>query len=188
MNYNNFNAFMQMLTVGLALVTIFYSHKNLREMKKQLNEQQQQNFEHNRGTLLFYIVKADVNQMHTLVLRNFGNSPTKLLSFSINPGLDWNWNKPDNSIPNLNFSNINNLFLAPNQYISSLFNFTDYKDKEFEVTIKYVTLHKEFTEKYTINIEYIKNIVYTLPNTSNEKESLESIAKSLDILSKNSLF
>lgn len=63
-----------------SIVAIYYTYQNLKEMKKQLAEQKNQYFEQNRGNLIFYISKAGNSMLHSLIIKNFGNSPAKLIS------------------------------------------------------------------------------------------------------------
>ncbi|MGN9057640.1 hypothetical protein ACTNA4_14585 [Bariatricus sp. HCP28S3_A7] len=72
-----------------SIVAIYYTYQNLKEMKKQLAEQKNQYFEQNRGNLVFYISKNRENIIHSLIIKNFGNSPAKLISLKITPDLDW---------------------------------------------------------------------------------------------------
>ena len=72
-----------------SVIAIYYTYQNLKEMRKQLNEQKTQYFEHNRGNLIFYISKSDIGITHDLIIKNFGNSPAKLISLKITPDLDW---------------------------------------------------------------------------------------------------
>lgn len=58
-----------------SIVAIYYTYQNLKEMKKQLAEQKNQYFEQNRGNLVFYISKNRENIIHSLIIKNFGNSP-----------------------------------------------------------------------------------------------------------------
>lgn len=72
-----------------SIVAIYYTYQNLKEMKKQLAEQKNQYFEQNRGNLVFYISKNRESIIHSLIIKNFGNSPAKLISLKITPDLDW---------------------------------------------------------------------------------------------------
>lgn len=56
-------------------------------------------------------------------------------------------------------SEAKNVFLAPQQHISSGFDFRDYPDKVFDVEISYETCGKVITENYTIDINFIGNIL-----------------------------
>ena len=72
-----------------SVIAIYYTYQNLKEMKKQLNEQKNQYFEQNRGNIVFYIAKNGVDVFYSLIIKNFGNSPAKLLSLKMTPDLEW---------------------------------------------------------------------------------------------------
>lgn len=72
-----------------SVIAIYYTYQNLKEMRNQLNEQKSQYFEQNRGNLIFYITKSDIGITHDLIIKNFGNSPAKLIFIKITPDLDW---------------------------------------------------------------------------------------------------
>ena len=55
-----------------SVIAIYYTYQNLKEMRKQLNEQKGQYFEQNRGNLIFYISKTDIGITHDLIIKNFG--------------------------------------------------------------------------------------------------------------------
>ncbi len=81
------------LALVASIIAVILTYKNLSEMKKQLNEQQKQYFEQNRGNLIFYVQKSITGITHDLIIKNFGNSPAKLLSLKITPrfGLEESW-------------------------------------------------------------------------------------------------
>lgn len=99
-------------------------------MKKQLAEQKNQYFEQNRGNLVFYISKNGICEFHSLIIKNFGNSPAKLVSLKITPDLDWTKAGQAN-MNEFNITNLKNVFLVPQQHISSGFDFRTYPDKVF---------------------------------------------------------
>ena len=76
---------LSLITFIGSIIAIWFTYLNLKEMRKQLKEQQNQYFEQNRGNILFYIRKSDVSVTHDLIIKNFGNSPAKLLSLEISP-------------------------------------------------------------------------------------------------------
>lgn len=129
-----------------SVVAIYYTYQNLKEMKKQLAEQKNQYFEQNRGNLVFYISKNDVSAFHSLIIKNFGNSPAKLISLKITPDLDWS-KAGQSNMDEFKITNLKNVFLAPQQHISSGFDFSTYPDKVFDIGISYETCGKLITEK-----------------------------------------
>ena len=127
-----------------SVIAIYYTYQNLKEMKKQLNEQKNQYFE------------------HSLIIKNFGNSPAKLLSLKMTPDLEWG-KTGEKDLNDFNITNLKNVFLAPQQHISSGFDFRNYPDKVFDVEISYETCGKVITENYTIDINFLGNILTMEP-------------------------
>ena len=165
-----------------SIIAVVLTYKNLSEMRKQLNEQQKQYFEQNRGNLVFYIKKSSVGVTHDLIIKNFGNSPAKLLSLSINPDLDWT-KAGQSDIEEFNITKLNNIFLAPNQHIGTIFDFSDFEEKELEVQICYTTCDKEYIEKYRIDINYLDKVLTLEPKIEDELSALKNINKSIVSLS-----
>ena len=170
------------LTFISSLIAIYFTYANLKEMRKQLHEQQNQYFEQNRGNLIFYIQKSSTGTSHDLIVKNFGNSPAKLLSLKINPDLDWS--KIDRpNISNFNITKLKNIFLAPQQHIETVFNFNDFKESELDVEICYSTCGKEFKEEYKVDINYLRRVLTVEPKIDNELSALKNINKSITNLS-----
>lgn len=165
-----------------SVIAIYYTYQNLKEMKKQLNEQKNQYFEQNRGNLVFYIAKSGVDVFYSLIIKNFGNSPAKLLSLKMTPDLEWG-KAGEKDLNDFNITNLKNVFLAPQQHISSGFDFRDYPDKVFDVEISYETCGKVITENYTIDINFIGNILTMEPHIRDELSALKHINKSIKHLS-----
>ena len=74
----------------------------------------------------------------------------------------------ENDLNDFNITNLKNVFFAPQQHISSGFDFRDYPDKVFEVEISYETCGKVITENYTIDINFIGNILTMEPKIRDE--------------------
>ncbi|GAA0795250.1 hypothetical protein GCM10008910_13770 [Faecalicatena orotica] len=165
-----------------SIVAIYFTYQNLKEMKKQLTEQRIQYFEQNRGNLIFYIEKNQVDFLHSLIIKNFGNSPAKLLSLKITPSLDWG-KAGQTDIDEFNIANIQNVFLAPQQHISSIFDFRNYPDKKFEIEICYQTCKKNISEKYSIDIDFLDRVLTTRSEIKDELSALKKISASLESLS-----
>lgn len=58
---------LSLITFIGSIIAIWFTYLNLKEMRKQLKEQQNQYFEQNRGNILFYIRKSDVSVTHDLL-------------------------------------------------------------------------------------------------------------------------
>ena len=165
-----------------SVIAIYYTYQNLKEMRKQLNEQKGQYFEQNRGNLIFYISKSDIGITHDLIIKNFGNSPAKLISLKITPDLDWS-KAGQTGVDDFNITKLNNIFLAPQQHIGTLFDFTNYEETELDVEICYTTCEKQFTENYKIDLNYLHKVLRTEPKIDNELQALKYINKSINALS-----
>ena len=157
-----------------SIVAIIFTYKNLKEMRKQLKEQQNQYFEQNRGNLIFYIVKNEVSSMYSLIIKNFGNSPAKLQYLKIVPDLDWEETK-QSGLGKFNITNLKNIYLAPSQHISSVFNLSSYQDKKLDVEICYDTCDKTFTEHYMIDLGFVGKTLSMSPDIKNEVSGLKNI-------------
>lgn len=60
---------LSLITFIGSIIAIWFTYLNLKEMRKQLKEQQNQYFEQNRGNILFYIRKSDVSVTHDLIIK-----------------------------------------------------------------------------------------------------------------------
>lgn len=117
------------------------------------------NFETSKAQIVFYI-DYDIGQhSYYLIIKNFGKSIGKLLNITVTPKIDWSKAHFKQDMKALTDSK--NVLLAPNQKISSWFDFNKYPDKVFDVHIEYETLGKIQVEDYQINLEYIQNIDWT---------------------------
>lgn len=159
----------------VATIAVFFTYKNLREIKEQF-------FEQNRGNLIFFIDQIKSSTFYLLVLKNFGNSPAKLLSLSIEPDLVWHKTKIDFLDDVDSVSSFENVFLAPNQAIISEFDFDDYPDEIFKVRLKYITCGRTIKDSYTIDFRFSNSLISTGPISKNgsEKESQLEILRSIN--------
>ena len=165
-----------------SIVAIYYAYRNLKEMQKQLTEQKNQYFEENRGNLIFYICKSSIGITHDLIIKNFGNSPAKLISLKISPDLDWS-KAGQTGVDDFNITKLNNIFLAPRQHIGTIFDFNNFNETELDIEIKYTTCGKEFTEQYKIDLNYLHKVFTLEPRIENELTALKYINKSITALS-----
>ena len=165
-----------------SIVAIYYAYRNLKEMQKQLTEQKNQYFEENRGNLIFYICKSSIGITHDLIIKNFGNSPAKLISLKISPDLDWS-KAGQTGVDDFNITKLNNIFLAPRQHIVRIFDFNNFNETELDIEIKYTTCGKEFTEQYKIDLNYLHKVFTLEPRIENELTALKYINKSITALS-----
>ena len=136
-----------LLALIASIIAVILTYKNLSEMKKQLNEQ---------------------------LIKNFGNSPAKLMSLKISPDLDWSKTGHSN-ISEFNITKLSNIFLAPQQHICTIFDFTDFDKTELAVEIHYSTCGKEFTESYNVDLNYIHKVLSVEPDIKDELSALKNI-------------
>ena len=165
----------QIIGVIVSAGAVFFTYRNLKEIKNQF-------FQQNKGNIIFYIDVFNKKVFHSLIIKNFGISPARLISIKLNPDLDWSKTKV--RIPNeFNFNNYKDILLAPGQYVMSEFDFSDYPDQEFEVELKYETCGKTFTENYKINLNFASHMIETNSSIKDEFEALKEINKSIQQLS-----
>lgn len=174
--------FVGFLALVASIIAVILTYINLFEMKKQLIEQQKQYFEQNRGNLIFYVQKSAVGITHDLIIKNFGNSPAKLLSLKISPDLDWSKVGKSN-VNEFNITKLNNIFLAPQQHIGTIFDFTNFNETELDIEICYSTCNKEFTERYRVDLNYLHKVLSLEPKIDDELSALKHINKSINSLS-----
>ena len=170
------------LALVASIIEVILTYKNLSEMKKQLCEQQKQYFDQNRGNLIFYVQKSITGITHDLIIKNFGNSPAKLLSLKITPDLDWK-KAGQSNIDDFNISKLNNIFLAPQQHIGTIFDFSNFNETELDVEICYSTCGQTFTEQYKVDLNYLHKVLSLEPQIKDELSALKQINKSLTSLS-----
>ena len=137
------------------IVSIIITIITLRKNSKTLTEA-------NRAQIIFYIDYNPACEMYFLIIRNFGKSIGKLTKIDITPKLDWKKTRISQDMKPLTAAK--NIMLAPNQKVSSWFDFKDYPDKQFNVEVEYVTLGKKYVDKYTIDLNYISNIDWLFPH------------------------
>lgn len=157
-----------------AIAAIIYTAKNLKEIKKQF-------FEQNRGSLVFYITKTNDDILDWTIIKNFGNSPAKLLSLKITPELDWK-KAGTEELGTAILTNAKNIFLAPGQHIKSAFDFRNYPETKFEVELTYETCGKTFSDKYNIDLNYAEYTITLDPSIKDEISGLKYIYKGIKTL------
>lgn len=170
------------LALIASIVAVILTYKNLSEMRKQLSEQQKQYFEQNRGNLIFYVQKSAIGTTHDLIIKNFGNSPAKLLSLKISPDLDWS-KVGHSDVNEFNITKLRNIFLAPQQHIGTVFDFTDFNETKLDIEICYSTCNNNFSEEYNIDLNYIHKVLSIEPTIKDELSALKNINKSINALS-----
>ena len=157
------NSILSIVSVIIAILTLKQTNKITEES--------------NRANIVFFIDKNRTSLAYSLVIKNFGNSSGKLISIDLNPKLSYEKSKFKLNSPILTESK--NIYLAPNQSISSAFPFADYPDRKFDVTIKYKTLNKIYTESYTLDLSYTESVFTTSTKVENSIEALKNINESI---------
>lgn len=123
----------------------------------------------NRAEIIFYIDYNPQINMYFLIIKNFGKSVGKLISLDVTPRLDWKQTKFKQELNPL--TDAKDILLAPNQKVSSWFDFNDYPDKKFNVRIKYSSNDKIYEEQYKIDLSYVNNIDWLTQNSFDDQSS-----------------
>lgn len=122
--------------------------------------------EESRANIVCYIEHITKTANSYIVIKNYGNSIGKVLRVTLNKDIDLN---KILGITNKDYKNIfqrENYLLAPNQKITSWYDFMNNKVEEFTVTIEYETLGKRYKEDYLISPDFVHSVVYTDKNMS----------------------
>ena len=128
--------------------SIIISMKTLKQNNEMIEES-------SKAHIIFYIDYHPQTFRYYLVIKNFGNSVGELLNIEVTPKLDWQKCNFKQDIKPLTEST--NILLAPNQKVSSWFDFSNYPDKIFDVKLVYKTMNKVYTETYKIDLSFIDN-------------------------------
>lgn len=161
----------QILSTIATFITLLLTYLNLREIKKQ-------NFEQNRGNIIFTMERLRDDLLYTLVIKNYGNSVAKLLEMEILPELDWK--KTEAKLPKeFDITKSKNILLAPNKYVLSSFDFRNYPDDHFVIKLKYETCGKIIHEKYEIDSNYDNYVISVGPSKVDGETGLKEINKSI---------
>ena len=129
------------VSIGIAIATLVQNHNIVKN--------------NSRAHILFYIDYHPQTNRYFLVIKNFGNDVGKLIKIEITPRLDWSKCKFKQDLKPL--TDVTDVLLAPQQKISSWFDFDEYPDKVFKVKLSYRTLNKTYTEEYQIDLSFINN-------------------------------
>lgn len=140
----------------LAIGTLILAVISVIAMVVTLVQNKKINFETSRAQIVFYIDYNVATGRYYLILKNFGNSIGKLINMTITPNLDWSKTEFKQKLTPLTDSK--NVLLAPNQKISSWFDFKNYPDKVFSIHLEYETLGKTQSEDYEIDLSYTENL------------------------------
>lgn len=157
-----------LVSSAIALATLIQNHKVIKN--------------NSRAHIIFYVDYHPQTNRYFLVIKNFGNDVGKLIKIEITPKLDWSKCKFKQDLKPL--TDATDVLLAPNQKISSWFDFDEYPDKVFKVKLSYITSNKTYTEEYQIDLSFINNKDwihnYAFDDTSsNYKEVLYRINNSI---------
>lgn len=176
---NTYNALLMVIFTFLsALATIIIAlltYSNLKEFKET-------RIEENRAYIVFYVVPSSSKIFHNLILKNFGKSAGKVLSLKIDPPLDYQKSSSLNDFNKPLFFESSNIYLAPNQFITSAFDFRNYPDKIFNITIEYESLGRVFKESYQIDYSFVQNTISASPSIKDIPKGLQHINESIQEL------
>ena len=138
--------------------------------------------EESRANIVCYIEHMTKTENSYIVIKNYGNSVGKILNITIDKDIDLN---KVLGITDSNFQNIfqrRNYLLAPNQKISSWYNFIQHDIEDFTVIIEYETLRKKYNEQYLLSSKYVHSVISTDKSMSKHDETqklLNNINESL---------
>lgn len=162
-----------------SIIAIYFTYQNLKEMRKQLDEQKNQYFEQNRGNVIFYLYHDTLYSEDYIVLKNFGNSPAIISSIETTPKLSWN--NPD--LQDFDIDNLKNIMLAPGQHIKTVYDFDSTEIKKFDVCVNYISCNKSFTETYSIDLDYTNRTMHLDSSPKDPVDAINKVAKSIDSIS-----
>lgn len=104
------------------------------------------------------------------------------MSLKISPDLDWK-KAGQSGIDDFNITKLNNIFLAPQQHIGTIFDFSNFDETELDVEICYSTCNQNFAEKYKVDLNYLHKVLSLEPQIKDELSALKHINKSITSLS-----
>lgn len=162
-----------------SIIAIYFTYQNLKEMRKQLDEQKNQYFEQNRGNVIFYLYHDTLYSEDYIVLKNFGNSPAIISSIETTPKLSWN--NPD--LQDFDIDNLKNIMLAPGQHIKTVYDFDSTEIKKFDVCVNYISCNKSFTETYSIDLDYTNRTMHLDSSPKDPVDAINKVARSIDSIS-----
>jgi len=120
-----------------------------------------------RANIVCFIEHITKTSNSYIVIKNFGKSIGRVIDVTLAAYVDID---KIVGITDSNFENIlkqKNYILAPDQKISSFYNFIDYDIDDFTVTISYETLGKTYKEEFLLKPRLAHNVVSTVKTSSN---------------------
>lgn len=181
--YENYSLFLQasgsvlsFIATICSIVAIIFTYKNLKEIKNQF-------FEQNRGNIIFFVSHDNLSVVDSIYIKNFGNSPAKLLSLTTSPQLDWSKAGKQSISKQFNIDGIKNVLLAPNQHIQTIFDFSSFSESKFSVTLCYETCKRQYSDTYEIDLEFTDKTLTISPEVKDPVKAMNNIAKSINTLS-----
>lgn len=159
----------------LTLGVLFIAYRAFKVTAKSFEEQ-------NRPYITANIEKGDSPFHIYLIIRNNGNRGAQDVSMTFTPPLR---SQMFQNMPEVNeFTKCMYAFIAPQQTIKTTFDLTTHRfakgvvcDNKISIDINYKCAKKSYTDKYLIDIDYIRNQVG--PNESDVKMGFEQIDKTL---------
>ncbi|RII32133.1 hypothetical protein D2A34_24755 [Clostridium chromiireducens] len=131
----------------------------------------------NRAYIVFYIDKNRTEITYNLILKNFGKTGGRLISLELDPPIDY---KKSNINVNLKtIADYTNIYLAPGQSIKSAFDFRNYPNTTLNISIKYETCGKIYSESYVIDLDYSKSILKSSPQIKDTTDALKHISENI---------
>ncbi|MBC3796460.1 hypothetical protein [Acetobacterium tundrae] len=133
--------------------------------------------ESNRAYIVLYIDRERPDDYQSIVLKNFGKTSGVLLSVIFDPPLLAEKSKINQSIPLL--TDHKDIFFAPGQSFKTHFDFRNYENKLFKVSICYKTLDRIYKESYPIDLTYRQSLLRFDNEDNTELDALKTISQSI---------
>lgn len=155
-------------TSALSIIAIIISILTLVQNNKMI-------FESNKPYLSIFSKVINFSSPYLyLVLKNFGNSGATIIDIKYdNVLLSYLERKP--------FSNMKNVFIAPNQSFVYPLNFDKDLDKTINFQIHYKYLNKDYFENCVVNLNHYKDTCFTKIHSSKDIKELSEVLQEMVI-------
>lgn len=111
--------------------------------------------EANQADVYILITPCGNNEYYQLNVHNAGKSSANITKIDLSPELSYSTFAPAYQ-PITKYKNI---YLAPNQSISTLIPHRDYENKTVDITITYTSLGNTITKSYSQNLKYFNGLL-----------------------------
>lgn len=137
------------------IITAITAISSILIAKSTLKQNNQLFKEANQADVYILITPCWNKQYYQLNVHNYGKSSANIIKIDISPDLSYDVFAPANQP----ITKCENIYLAPNQSISTLIPHRDYKNKTVDITIKYTSLGNTITKSYSQDLRYFDGIL-----------------------------